>query len=123
MKDEENSAHGYTEGSDYPEPECEKPITADRVEKEESDYTDYHCRHCGETNLVYTKELAALKAENERLKEEQKLWVDYYNTISKLQADKDELLEALKFVYTMAFFKSDYPGTSEKISSILSKHK
>jgi len=33
----------------------------------ESDYTDYHCRNCGETNLVYTGELAALKAENERL--------------------------------------------------------
>ena len=29
----ENSAHSYTEGSDYPEPECEKPITADRVYK------------------------------------------------------------------------------------------
>ena len=65
---------------------------------------------------------AALKAENERLKEEQKLWVDYYNTISKLQADKAEHRQIILRMLTYLDMDALPKVLSGDINELLSKH-
>jgi len=70
-----------------------------------------------------------LTKENERLKEEQELWIDYYNTISKLQADKESILKEVKDVWDY-LYRQPGPGTYEgkitaaanTLESLLSKH-
>lgn len=70
------------------------------------------------------QELAALKSENERLKEEieKEIKIQYklVDDIKSLQADKDELVDALKDI-------TDYgdvvhPRLITKVYSLLSKH-
>jgi glutamate/tyrosine decarboxylase-like PLP-dependent enzyme len=64
------------------------------------------------------------REENERLKEDAKLWVDYYNTISKLQADKAQLLEALNTCCQETMYQSSGYARNVYIicASLLSKH-
>ena len=66
---------------------------------------------------------AALKAENERLKEEneayQKIFVMNEGFEDQLQDDKAELLEALKCIKPLL---KQFPTAQEDIDSLLSKH-
>jgi len=64
-------------------------------------------------------ELAALKAENERLKE---LYTTYVLQCEKLAADKAELVEALMDLNSLVTYDHPAPNAVYKAERLLSKH-